>query len=141
MIDQLIPIHPKLVHFPIALFLTALLFESLSLMTRKKTLHQSAITLYVWSALLLPLVVRSGIWEVERLHLSHPVLERHELFASWTMWVALISLPVLWFTQKEFHKFFRVLFFLLLLSLAVLVTYTAHLGGEMVYEYGVGVEA
>lgn len=141
MLELLTPIHPKLVHFPIALFLTALGLDILSLVFRKKEFHQSAIYLYVGAALLTPLVVRTGIWEAERLHLNHPLLTKHSLMAQRTMWISLMSLPVLWFIKREFTKYFRGLFIVLLLSIAGLVTYTGHLGGQMVYEYGVGVES
>lgn len=140
MLELLTPIHPKLVHFPIALFLTALALDFVSLVFRKKEFHQSAIYLYVGAALLTPLVVRTGIWETERLHLSHPLLTKHSVMAQRTMWVSLMSLPVLWFMKKEFTKHSRILFMVLLLVIAGLVTYTGHLGGQMVYEYGVGVE-
>ena len=141
MLELLTPIHPKLVHFPIALFITALGLDIASLIFRKKEFHQSAIYLYVGAALLTPLVVRTGIWEAERLHLSHPLLTKHSVTAQRTMWVALMSLPVLWFIGKEFTKYFRILFLVVLLALAGLVTYAGHLGGQMVYEYGVGVES
>ncbi len=140
MFDFLIPIHPKMVHFPIALFFTALVFDVLSLVFRKKALHQSAIYLYVFAALLTPLVVRTGIWEAERLHLNHPLLTKHSLMAQRTMWVSLMSLPVLWFLKNEFAKYFRAVFLIVLLATVGLVAYTGHLGGQMVYEYGVGIE-
>lgn len=140
MFDFLIPIHPKVVHFPIALFITALALDLMSFVFRKKEFHQSAIYLYVGATLLTPLIVRTGIWEVERLHLSHPLLTEHSVMAQRTMWVSLMSLPVLWFIRKEFTQYFRILFIVILLSVSAIVIYTGHLGGKMVYEYGVGVE-
>lgn len=138
--EFLIPLHPKLVHFPIALFLTALGFELMSLVSKKTAFHQCAVYMYVFAALLTPLVVRTGIWEAERLHLNHPLLDKHKLLALWTMWSSLMSLPVLWLSHKEFSKYFRVIFFLFLLAVSGVVGYAGHLGGQMVYEYGVGVE-
>lgn len=140
MLDYLIPLHPKVVHFPVALFVSALVFDILSLIVRKENLHRAALSMYVCAALLTPLVVRAGLWEEERLHLGHPLLERHRMFALWTMWVSLMSLPVLWFIRKEIPRYFRPLFLVFLLTTSVLVTLTAHNGGRLVYEYGVGVE-
>jgi len=60
------------------------------------------LSLYVFAALIAPLVVRAGLWETERLNLNHPLMERHQLYALWTMWVSLMSLPVLWLLKKEF---------------------------------------
>lgn len=138
--EYLIPLHPKVVHFPIALFVSALVFDILSLIARKEGLHKAAVYMYAFAALLTPLVVRTGLWEEERIHLGHPLLEKHRVFALWTMWVSLMSLPVLWFVKKEMPKYFRFIFPVFLLGTVVLVTLAGHNGGRMVYEYGAGVE-
>jgi uncharacterized membrane protein len=139
MIEQLLPIHPKLVHFPIALFSTALILDILSRVFRKESLHEAAVVIYVVGALFTPIVVLAGLWEQQRLNLHHPVLEQHKLFGFITMWVSLTSLPVLWFLKKRSVKVFRIVFTSLLLYLATLVTATGYFGGKMVYEYGAGV--
>ena len=138
--DFLIPLHPKVVHFPVALFVTALIFDILSLIFRKEHLHKAAVSMYVFAALAVPLVVRTGLWEEERLHLNHPVLDKHRLFALWTMWVSLMALPVLWFIKKEGSKYFRFVFLILLIGTVTFVSFAAHNGGRMVYEYGAGME-
>ncbi len=140
MLDFFQPIHPKVVHFPIALFMTALGLDLASLIFKRESFHKTAVQIYVIAALMTPLVVRTGIWEATRLHLSHPVLEKHRVFALWTMGTSLISLPVLWFIKQKSQKFFRVFFIVFLIVIAGLVTVAGHNGGRMVYEYGVGVE-
>lgn len=140
MLDYLVPIHPKMVHFPVALFITALGLEIASIVLKREILHQSALLLYVIAALMAPLVVRTGLWEEERFHLNHPVLNWHRTFALWTMWISLMSLPLLWFVKKELSGYFRIIFLILLVVVAGSVTLAAHNGGRLVYEYGVGVE-
>ncbi|HBR15235.1 MAG TPA: hypothetical protein DD723_06810 [Candidatus Omnitrophica bacterium] len=140
MLDYLIPLHPKVVHFPIALFTTAIVFDVLGFIFRKEDLHKTAEHIYVFAALLTPIVVRTGLWEEERLHLSHPVLDKHRMFALWTMWVSLMSLPVLWFVKKELSRYCRVMFPIFLLVVVTCVTMAGHNGGRMVYEYGAGIE-
>ncbi len=140
MLEYLEPIHPKLVHFPIALFITALGLDLASFIFKKEDFHKAAVYIYVIAALMTPLVVRTGLWEEEEFHLNHPVLTAHRTFALWTMWVSLMSLPVLWFIKQKSRKFFRVLFMVLLIGIAWLVTLTGHNGGRMVFEYGVGME-
>jgi len=133
-------LHPMVVHFPIALFITALGLDILSFIFKKQGYHHSALTLYVIAALMTPLVVRTGIWEATKLGLSHPLLDKHRTFALWTMWIALMSLPLLWLIKKEAAKYFRVVFLVFLIVTAILVSIGADKGGRMVYEYGVGIE-
>ena len=133
-------LHPMVVHFPIALFLVALALDILSFITKKKTFHHSALTLFIISALITPMVVRTGIWEAEKIGLSHPLLDEHRKFALWTMWTSLMSLPLLWLIKKEATKYFRIIFLVFLIATAILVSIGADKGGRMVYEYGVGVE-
>ncbi len=135
-----IHIHPILVHFPIALFISALGLEILSLLLKKKSLHQTAVHIYILAACVTPLAVKTGLWEAEALHLKHNILDWHRLFALWGMWVSLISLPLLWFIRERGAKYFRIIFPVVLLAVVALVTLAAYNGGRMVYEYGVGVE-
>lgn len=140
MFEQLIPLHPKLVHFPIALFISALGFELLAYILRKDPFHKTAVYLFTAAALMSFVVVQTGLWEQARLHLNHPVLTEHRLYGLWTMWLSLLSLPVLWVLRTFLPKYFRPVFLVVLIAVSVLVFLTAHEGGEMVYEYGVGVE-
>ncbi len=132
-------IHPRIVHFPIALIITALGLDLFSLLFKKESVHKTAIHIYIIAVLITPVVVQTGIWEQTRLHLNHPILTLHRTLGYWTMWVLLGSLPILYFCKLQFPRLFRGIFFALLVTLAVLVSFTAHNGGRMVYEYGTGV--
>lgn len=140
MLEQLIPLHPKLVHFPIALFISALGFEIFAYLFRKDPFHKTSVYLFTVAALMSFVVVQTGLWEQSRLHLNHPVLTEHRLYGLLTMWVSLLSLPVLWVLRTRVPKYFRPVFFVVLIAVSVLVFLTAHEGGELVYEYGAGVE-
>lgn len=134
MFDYLIPLHPKLVHYPIALFTTAIGFDIASFLFRKEILHKTALNIYALAALMTPIVVRAGLWEEERLHLGHPVLELHRTLGLWTMWISLMSLPILWFVKKELTQHFRIIFMIFLLAVVAFVSLTGYHGGRMVYE-------
>jgi len=133
-------LHPMVVHFPIALFIMALVFDCLSLIIKNENLHKAAIYMYVTAALITPLVVKTGIWEAEKIGLSHPLLDKHRTFALWTMWTSLMSLPLLWLLKKEATKYFRFTFLAFLIFTAITVSIGADKGGRMVFEYGVGIE-
>ena len=136
-----LPIHPILVHFPVALFTTALILEILSLIFKNHTLHRSAFYVYISATLFAPLAVLTGLREAQEWHLvSHPVLKWHRLFALTTMWTAIAALPMLGFLKIISEKVFRIIFFILLIVLVSLVSLTGYNGGRLVYEYGIGVE-
>ena len=134
-------LHPMLVHFPITLFLGAFLFEIISVIFKKDDFHHTAFYLYMVAAVFSPLAVQAGLWEEDFLHLHHPLLETHETFGLVTMWTALASLPVLWLVKTKKPGIFRKLFLIFTLIVAVTVSTAAYFGGEMVYEYGVGISA
>ena len=133
-------LHPKVIHFPIALFLGAMGMEVLSLIFKKDDLHRTALHMYIFAAVITPFVVLTGLQEAEHLHLSHPILTIHRNFALLTMWGSLISLPILWLAKKKGEKVLRIVFIIFFLTLAAFVSVTGYNGGRMVYEYGVGTE-
>ena len=133
-------LHPRVIHFPIALFIGATGMEMLSLILRKDNLHRTAFHMYIFATVITPFVVLTGLQEAEHLHLSHPILTIHRNFALLTMWGSLISLPILWLAKKKGEKVLRIVFIVFLLMLVAFVSITGHNGGRMVYEYGVGTE-
>jgi uncharacterized membrane protein len=140
MIEMPAHLHPMVIHFPIALFIMALVFETISLIFKNESLRQAAIYMYVTSALIMPLVIRTGIWEAQKLGLRHPILDKHSQYAIGLMWLSLMSIPILWFINKEFQKYFKAALIIFFISSAVLVSLVGDKGGKMVFEYGVGVE-
>ena len=143
-------LHPKVIHFPIALFMGAIGMEVLSLIFsaiggsalggKKDNLHRTALHMYIFATVITPFVVLTGLQEAEHLHLSHPILIIHKNFALLTMWGSLISLPILWLVKKKGEKVLRIVFVVFLLMLAAFVSIAGYNGGRMVYEYGVGTE-
>jgi uncharacterized membrane protein len=128
------------VHFPIALFITAFVFEAVGLVLKNDAVHKAAVCMYVAAALITPFVVQTGIWEAERIKLHHPILDQHRQYALWLMWISLASLPFLWFTNRKAKKYFKALFVVFLIATVTFVSLTGDKGGQMVFEYGVGVE-
>ena len=150
-------LHPKVIHFPIALFIGAMGLEVLSLILsaigarlpdgqgsalggKKDNLHRTAFHMYILATVITPFVVLTGLQEAAHLHLNHPILTIHRNFALLTMWGSLVSLPIFWLAKKKSEKVLRIVFIVFLLILVGFVSITGHNGGRMVYEYGVGVD-
>ncbi len=135
-----IHLHPAIVHFPVALFVSALLMEVASFVFKKESFHRSAVHLYVLACILAPLAVWTGLEEAEHEHLKHPVVDLHRNLALATLWVSWAGAFLLWLIHKRFPKYFRIVFFVFLFSTAALVTLAGYNGGRLVYEYAIGVE-
>ena len=131
--------HPMVVHFPIALFISALGVEVLSLVFKKDAWHQTALHLYVLATLTAPFAVMTGLREADELQLKHRVLDLHKNFGLLTMGISLVSLAVLWFFSKKNPAYFRIVFIVVLLLAVGFVSLTGFNGGRLVYEYGVGI--
>jgi uncharacterized membrane protein len=139
LIQMLSPIHPKLVHFPIALIISAMGMQGIGCLLRKDFLRNGAWLMFILGILSMAVVIWSGLWEADRLHLNHPVLTSHKQFAFAAMWVSLGTLPVLWVIRLKKIKVFQIIFLVVLVIISSLLGLAAHHGGRMVYEYGVGV--
>ena len=133
-------LHPKVIHFPIALFIGAMGMEVLSLIFKKDNLHRTALHMYIMATVITPFVVLTGLQEAEHLHLNHPILTIHRNFALLTMWGSLVSLPILGLASKKGEKVLKIVFIVFLLMLAAFFSVTCYNGWRMVYEYGVGTE-
>lgn len=137
--EILIPLHPKLVHFPIALFFAALIVQILGMLLKKDVLCQSAWVMFVFAFVSMPIVVLSGLWEEQRLHLHHPTLDEHKFYAFTALIVSSLAFPTLWFIRIKNIKVFQIVFLVVLIIISYLLGLAAHEGGEMVFEAGVGV--
>ena len=96
---MLYPLHPKLVHFPIALIVSAMGMQMLGVLFKKDSWCKSAWLMFILAAISMPIAILSGLWEADRLNLHHPVLNEHKLYAFWGTGIAWTSFPFLWFLQ------------------------------------------
>lgn len=131
-------LHPLIVHFPIALFITAFGIEVLSLIFNKESLHQAAWHDYVLGVLATVAAVLAAWWDKE--NVKHPVFYSHRALAYWTQGVALFSGAILPLVRRKSKKAFRIIFFIFLILTTTLVSITGYYGGKLVYEYRVGIQ-
>ncbi len=131
-------LHPLIVHFPIALFITAFGLEVLSLIFKKESLHQTAWCNYILGIVAAVAAVLAAWWD--KVEVKHPVFYTHRNLAYVTLGIALASGVILPLVKRKSKKAFRVIFFIFLVLFTCLVSITGYYGGRLVYEYGVGVE-
>ena len=138
--------HPMVVHFPIALTLTAALFLIAAKVLRSEPLAATLATIGTWNlcvgAVAALFALASGLAGVLDLQVgaaAHAAISTH---VKWAMFTSLaLILAAVWrgagSAQQSRPSW---LFVVVLSAICVALSVTGYLGGENVYRYGVGVE-
>ena len=144
-------IHPAVVHFPVALALTALAVEVFSLVVRRQAwLERSAALLYALAAAGAGVAYLAGRQAADTIGViparAEAALSNHADLALWTLVVLGVAAAArvaasVGDREHPSSRFgaFRAVGLLALLIAVALVTRTADLGGALVYRYGVAV--
>lgn len=143
------PLHPQLVHFPIACATLAALLQLSAVIFRRPSLTLSAVlTLGIGAimagigAIMAIAAAVTGTAQEEvvgQLPGIHDSLELHETLGNITTWVmGLGSLVIIYLHLKG--KLPPWGFLVVLIALAILVQVTGHHGGKLVYQFGAGVD-
>jgi uncharacterized membrane protein len=140
------PLHPAIVHFPIALaFILPVLILVFSLMIKKNKMAPQAWFIIIGLQLLTTVTgyvsLESGeeaedvVEKVLDKKLIHEHEERAEIFVGSTV-IALVLSTAAFFLRKEFQFILKLVVFVLSLVSSFLAYRTGHSGGELVYRYG-----
>ena len=134
-------LHPLIVHFPIALLLTALLLDLLALAVKRPALHRIALWNLSLGTLGAATAVLTGLRAAEVAKHSFEIwqiMELHERLGITTLILGLMACGLRFFTRDQLSPRLRVFSLILMAAFAGTVSYGAYLGGRMVYEFGVG---
>jgi uncharacterized membrane protein len=137
------PLHPAIIHFPIALSLVALLLELLARHPRARGLETSAGLLMVLAALGAVAAVLSGQAAHDEAVVPAavaPLIAQHEELGELAMWsllvVAAARLVLVW--RGWFKGLVPWVYLAAAAAAAGAVGYNGYLGGKMVFEHGLG---
>jgi uncharacterized membrane protein len=136
-------IHPALVHFPIALVLTAALFDLLATKLGKDSLRTAAGALWILALAGGAAAVGTGLWAQHTVFIpgaaAADAIEDHET-AAWIT-AGLVALIALWRIVLRFEYppgWLKAAYALLVVGAVALAAYTGYLGGELVYGNAIG---
>lgn len=143
-------LHPKVVHFPIALLAIYALLEIIGVIFRKDFFSKSAylvLFLGILGAIAAVLTGNSAadaIQKMNKINIIVPAgaIGEHIDYANFTLWyfAGLLVLRTFVVVRKRFSGRVRYLFVLLSLIGVFFIYKTGELGGKLVYKYGAGTD-
>lgn len=139
-------IHPKIVHFPIALFTTYAILEIVGILLKKEFLNKSALLILCIGVVTSFFAVLTGnqaateftFWNNQ----SRALLNDHQTSATYLLWFALfVCVARIIFTlKKKMNGPIKYLFIFFALIIIFLVNQTGNYGGELVKKFGIGTD-
>ena len=148
--EFLASLHPKMVHFPIALLFAFSFLEITGNILKKESFTKAASIILVLGLLGAVAAVLTGnqadkVAEMlfdKDINIPLGKISAHETFATYTLWyfTALFFLRLFVILKKKFNGLIKYSFVLLAIIGSVLVYLTGLKGGELVYKHGVGTE-
>lgn len=138
-------IHPLIIHFPIALWLAAVFFDLISLISKDAWIRNTAMALYGLGALSSYAAFLSGDQAIDMVTIpfqGEVTASNHSDWGSYTLYFFIaytILRGVIFWKQWDKKKIVGIALFILGIIGMGMVAKTADLGGKLVYKYGVGI--
>ena len=126
-----VPIHKFLIHFPIALALMALIYDSWGLYAKKPELHRASYGLAVWAALGSLAAVGTGLQLAEMIRLDKGAVTGHAGFAIGSMMVLTGLAGWRYSAQAQEQSGYRIGWLILEIAAVVLIIATAVTGHRL----------
>ena len=134
-------VHPLVVHFPIALLLTSVVLDVAALVFRRPVLHRPALWNLTLGTMGAGAAVLTGLRAEDVAKHSYEiwqVMELHKRLGFSTLILGLMSASWRLVKRDQLTPRARALTMLLAIAMSATLTWGAHLGGRLVYEFGVG---
>ena len=143
-------LHPKIIHFPIVLFLLYTLFEFIGVIFKKEFFSKSAHIILFLGVLGAIAAVLTGNqaaalmskWENQGAIIQFHAIHEHEELANTTLWifVGILVLRTVAVLKKKFTGYIKIAFLAFALAGCYFVYQTGEHGGKLVYKYGLGTD-
>lgn len=142
MFSEFPPLHPVIVHFPVALFLLAGLFGFISLFAKREFWKEVLFKTLVAGAIFAPIAVVTGMIDEQKMNHGEidPMLMIHKYNGIAIMLVFQILLVWFWLRKKIPGNKEYITWVLCLLLGTGMVLLQGYLGGELVFSKGMGVK-
>jgi len=144
MFSDFAPIHPAIVHFPIALFLLSGLFGFISLFVKREFWKDLVLKSLIGGIIFSPIAVITGMIEEQSLQHSeavHEILQIHKYCGLTILFFFQILIVWHWLRRLLMGNKEYILWVIFLLLGSALVLFQGYLGGKMVFEGGAGVKS
>lgn len=141
-------LHPRLVHFPVTLFILYFFLESFGILLKKEYLTKTAYIILITGVVTALGAVLTGnqAQDVAKQILKSnygnvsPFIDLHEEFATITLWYffTILVLRTYLMLKKKFSGNLKYVFIPLSLFGCYLIYVTGVYGGNLVFKYGIG---
>ena len=136
-------LHSLFAHFPIALILTGALFDAIGILTQRDWALRAGhllLALGALGAIVSALTGDTAAQMASRIEHIQSDLDYHEELGTIAAWlsIALTLLRTHFVFKNQFTTSLRYTYLILIFATAVLIAFTGHSGGQLVYQYGAG---
>jgi uncharacterized membrane protein len=131
--------HPMLVHFPIALLFTSVLFDAAGAWFKRESFHDGGLWLLILGLLGGVAAAIAGDWAeetAEKAGIAESMIETHETNAFVSLGIFGVLLLGRLVLRNQFTRKTLVPYFLIAAIGLATLSATGHYGGDLVYEQG-----
>jgi uncharacterized membrane protein len=136
------PIHPIVVHFPIALLFTSVFFEVLGTLMERELYREFGYWLLVLGLLGGVVAAGTGFWSEDAAKAAgvpEEAIDRHETFAVMSVIVFGLMLVFRRWVRGRWSKRYRAIYLVLGAAGVIVLGTAGYFGGDLVYRYGAGI--
>ncbi len=138
-----VPLHPILVHFPIALLITSVLFDAAGTILKREALREGALWLLILGLLGGIAAAVAGHFAeeaAEKAGIAEALIERHETLALVTLAIFGALLGYRLFLRNQLARVTLAVYLIGAVVGIATLSATGYFGGHLVYEHGAGVK-